>query len=1406
MVCVQARLRFEIKMAKDKQNKKQNENTLFKDLRDKIQHESTALTKIPSIMEFVENKRYLGLPYKLFDLQKLILKCFYRGSQGNEDLTLTAEDINLINANGLNSVEKGNLIEKWNSGHDFRELVLVWGRRCLSEDCEIVETRTGKIWRLGDLWNFGKTKVDSWTYDEENEVMTMIPNANLVYQGKKDVFRVQTASGHEIEITDNHPMLTNRGWKNLKDLRVKDKIAIAASQPFFGHNNELNVEQGALLGYISSNCFDSTGSYIATVLRDGSVFEDFKKKLKSLRTEMLVEVAENRNIKSFDERKYSYIYSPKDNYQDSENIITLLQQNGLKNKSPNQKFVPARIFSAPKDVIASYLRSFFSADCSLTCSKSNKFTCKIEIKIYSHVLAKQIQHLLSRFGIFSTIQNKLNKHQTAYQLLINKNIHVKTFIKEIGLLNYQEESQQVLEKTNGAEDLDTPVFSPIILIKKIGAKRTFDIQVSHVSHLQNFVANGFICHNCISEDAELTDARTGEKFTFKQAWRDEKIVSSWTYDEKQKEMVIIDDCNIISQGRRTVYKIKDSFNNEIEVTDNHPFLTQRGWVECKDLKDGDKLSIAITSPVCFGDSKAISEDEAAILGYITGDGCCSQASIFFTAKNEEIRSDLEKRLNKISDNLELVQDTWTKADSKKYAYKIRSREFVSLAYYDEEKQRKISTRDKNDLAKLLIKHNLMGKNSHDKQVPDELFNCPKNVIAAYLKALFSCDGWIMSKKVRNKYCPLIGFATSNGQQSILVAKLLSKFGIFANIRRKKTNTKITTEGKLYKYNNVISFELYFTKQKDILLFMKEIGFVGKDLNVIDNVIKLAKNTNSNNVKNRFLLMTDFISKEELGEKETFDLQVSDKKHIQNFTCNNIIVSNSGKDFLCSIIALYEAMRLLEIPGGDPYRIYNLGSATPFTILTIANSSSQAKILFREIKDKVLQSEYFRDKILPEGVTADGIHFLTPEDKKRNEDLTEKGFAPNLGSIVVRSGHSNSDTLVGISCYVLLLDEIGLYKNTAGASSGDAIFNSLAPAVKTYVREVPRVDKTNKPILDESGKQIIDKIYDGKIICLSTPRGKEGIFYDLYYNHDEVDHRLICQAATWQVNPMQSKEGLMAAFPSMPEEKFRMEFGAEFSGTAGENFFPEEAIEACFADKNLKLRDFGMPGAYYFAHLDPATSSHNYALLVAHKETYFDRETMKKDWRIVVDHIKYWSPSPGKPILVDEVDEYVAQLNGRFCLGVVTYDHFNSQVSIEKLRKKGVPTKMTPYTKRYKNIIYDNLYQLVIQKKLVIPNHLLLKNEMKNIQRKWLNSGYKVYPKRDGDVVTDDIVDALAGACYNCIEKEVDRLPQGKLINLPVNGNNDIVWRSMQGTPYGTGPGGKVASDLEKRASYPRRGV
>jgi hypothetical protein len=88
---------------------------------------------------------------------------------------------------------------------------------------------------------------------------------------------------------------------------------------------------------------------------------------------------------------------------------------------------------------------------------------------------------------------------------------------------------------------------------------------------------------------------------------------------------------------------------------------------------------------------------------------------------------------------------------------------------------------------------------------------------------------------------------------------------------------------------------------------------------------------------------------------------------------------AGKDFCVAIIALYEAMKLLESPGGDPYSIYELSSANTINILTIANAKDQAKLAFEEIKSKLLYSKYFEDKYSKDGFTGESIFLLTPKD-------------------------------------------------------------------------------------------------------------------------------------------------------------------------------------------------------------------------------------------------------------------------------------------------------------------------------------------------------------------------------------------------------------------------------------------
>lgn len=523
---------------------------------------------------------------------------------------------------------------------------------------------------------------------------------------------------------------------------------------------------------------------------------------------------------------------------------------------------------------------------------------------------------------------------------------------------------------------------------------------------------------------------------------------------------------------------------------------------------------------------------------------------------------------------------------------------------------------------------------------------------------------------------------------------------------------------------------------------------------------------------------------------------------------------SGKDFMASLIALYEAAKLLEIPGGDPYTYYGLAPGAPINILTIAASGPQSMTAFNEIREKVLRSKYFKDKFLNDGLESQKIWLLTPSDKELNRELSDKGMPLKKGSVCIEVGHSNPDTLVGKSVMCMIADEVASYRSgTGGPSTGERIYQLLTPMVNTYVKRTPVLDENGEQMYDDDGKPVVQRRYDGKIISISSPRGKEGKLYQLYETSHKSPGRLMCRVPTWEVNMFHTRESLRDSEPSMSEEEFEMEYGAKFSGTAGENMFIVDNIKNIF-DNNLQLREMGQPGRIYFAHLDPATSSHNYALVVAHKESFVNKETNKADFVVVVDHIRFWHPMPDKPIDIAEVDEYLLSLKRRFYLGMVTYDLWNSMSSIQKLKKNGIPAKSTAYNRNYKMKIYTQLEELINSNKIIIPQvsdnpHMskalgLLRQEMTELQRKYDRRGFKVYPKQEGDgAKSDDIVDALAGAVFSCVSRDLQKLPKGKLANVPLSpSSSSVAWRNMQGGLYGYGTGQQVSSSLERRSSWP----
>lgn len=500
----------------------------------------------------------------------------------------------------------------------------------------------------------------------------------------------------------------------------------------------------------------------------------------------------------------------------------------------------------------------------------------------------------------------------------------------------------------------------------------------------------------------------------------------------------------------------------------------------------------------------------------------------------------------------------------------------------------------------------------------------------------------------------------------------------------------------------------------------------------------------------------------------------------------VLGRRSGKDFLCSIMALYECMKLLELPGGSPFKYYNMAPGNPIYIVTIATSADQAKVLFFEIKSRMIASNYFQGRIGHSD--AERIYFLTPEDVKLQEKLTKEGLDNAAmkvkGSIVVMSGHSNSEGLLGKRYFTLLFDEVASYKTSGGKSSGERLYSALGPGTSDFTRPVG---------FDKNGDRIMQT--DSKIISISSPRSEEGILFKLYNDTPDTKNRLAFKLPTWKVNLKFPEESLRAEHKYMTPSNFNMEFGAEFSGTAGEKFIPDHYIDECIeigSRIGLDQRIVGKPGIIYYMHLDPASTSHNYALVLLHveerirtKEDGNGRQKSEKFKLFVVDHIKVWQPRGGQAISTFEVDQYVIDLYRRFRIGLVSYDHWNSIASMQKLRMKGIPTKITPFRKQYKIHIYQHLEHLLVNHQLALPRKgphaQLMEMELKCLKRTYTPTGFKIGPNEEGQVTTDDCCDALAGVCGIAVENVYAGYPRAVTALMPQSKELSRTWNIGQGT-------------------------
>ena len=120
--------------------------------------------------------------------------------------------------------------------HPHNRMVLRCGRRvgkCIVDSQRILNSETGEYKSVDELYKEKNQNVDIFTMSE-NFKNIKSKTFYIEDNGVKDTYKVTTKSGHEIQLTDNHPLYTIKGWKEVRRLKIGDYIATPSSTPVFG--------------------------------------------------------------------------------------------------------------------------------------------------------------------------------------------------------------------------------------------------------------------------------------------------------------------------------------------------------------------------------------------------------------------------------------------------------------------------------------------------------------------------------------------------------------------------------------------------------------------------------------------------------------------------------------------------------------------------------------------------------------------------------------------------------------------------------------------------------------------------------------------------------------------------------------------------------------------------------------------------------------------------------------------------------------------------------------------------------------------------------------------------------------------------------------------------------------------
>ncbi len=264
-----------------------------------------------------------------------------------------------------------------------------------------------------------------------------------------------------------------------------------------------------------------------------------------------------------------------------------------------------------------------------------------------------------------------------------------------------------------------------------------------------------------------------------------------TLDLENFENVVDKASNFYELEETETIKIITKQGFELEGTPEHPIvvLNEKGNLEFKELKDiqlGDLAAIKFNTQI-FGNFEEITEEEAYLMGALTGDGNLSTSSrLEITTADKELAGVFVNYFkNNYPQNIVYERSQYPNRNKSKV---------YGIASWQAKKR--------------FFEYGMSCFLSYDKYVPHTIMMGSKKIIVAFLQGLFDSDGYFESNR------GAVGLSSVSKKLIDQVAMLLLNLGIVPSMRIKRP-------GDENHFRNV--YELTISGSY-LLKFAKEIGF------------------------------------------------------------------------------------------------------------------------------------------------------------------------------------------------------------------------------------------------------------------------------------------------------------------------------------------------------------------------------------------------------------------------------------------------------------------------------------------------------------------------------------------------------------------------------------------------------